>query len=174
MRACLVVVCLSTVALVVVAAAQAQAPLAGFRESPRLEAPASFVAGRPVEVWCALDGPSWRSAIGSESEGTAGYSIPAEGVMYLQSGSCLALEQWGAAGVASAFFARGLLVLVHEAEHLAGHLDEAETECLALHRVAEVAIRFFGFKPYTGRLREVIRWVYAWHTGTPDIYRAVC
>lgn len=149
------------IAAIVVVAAKAQPP-AGFRESARLEVPASFVAGRPATVWCAPNMDAWGAAVlagGVQTKNTdmvRGLSHIAAGEILLPPSGCAVLERWTPRSRVTIDFATALDALVHEATHVSGLRDELVTECLARKRVAEVAIRFFGFKPRTAKIRELV------------------
>ena len=99
------------------------------RAERRYTAEASRIAGRPVTVRCD-DGYSF-TGVGSDAAGVA--FIP-RALAYLQPGVCRSLyrvtfEQRVGALDDAAF---AITVLAHEATHLRGIRDEAETECYAL------------------------------------------
>jgi hypothetical protein len=141
------------VALVVTGTAlAAPEPPPGFIEAPVLERVASYIAGRPVEVWCANNLRAWRATAPGRA-GAPGYAIPAYGQAFLRPNACKTLIRPPSAALP---FGSALLVLVHEATHLTGLVDEYKTECLARKRLAEAAIRFYGFKPHTMRIRLLV------------------
>jgi hypothetical protein len=141
------------VALVVTGTALAALePPPGFAEAPPPARAASYIAGRPVQVWCAVDLAAWRARDLGRA-GALGYAIPAYGQTFLRPSVCEALLRPPSAALS---FGSALLVLVHEATHLTGLLDEYKTQCVARKRLAETAIRFYGFKPYTTRIRLLV------------------
>jgi len=79
-------------------------------------------------------------------------------VVYVKPRVCRAVYAFARTGKVSRAAALGLLVVVHEAHHVAGLIDEAETECLALHDVAGVAGRV---APGTGARMSQL--AYVWH-----------
>lgn len=121
----------------------AAAPVAGARlpdEHPLpgvYERVAAYVAGHPVRVECDSidDMPLGGFALG--------YLDTADGSIHLGPYACAVLER----GAPSGIFGDGLLILIHEAEHAAGKLDESEANCGALARIGEIAARFFPQAP---------------------------
>jgi hypothetical protein len=147
-----ITLCISTALVVTGTALAAPEPPPGFAEAPPLERAASYMAGRPVQVWCAVDLNVWR-ATDLDRAGAPGYAIPAYGQTFLRPSVCKALLRPPTAALS---FGSALLVLVHEATHLTGLLDEYKTECVARKRLADTAIRFYGFKPHTMRIRLLV------------------
>jgi hypothetical protein len=155
-------------ALLGAGAAQARhvQPPAGFRESFRLEGPASFVAGRPAQVWCARDDSVWGAA--RRAADGHGYAFTQAGISFYPAGTCTTLEGWRAGQRVTSLFALDLLVLVHESLHVGGLTDEEVTQCQAKKKLAEVAIRFFGFKPGSPKIRRLVRLAYVRSYGIPS------
>jgi len=117
------------------------------RAERRYSAEASRIAGRPVAVRCD-DGYSY-TGVGSDAAGVA--FIP-RALAYLQPGICRSLyrvtfEQRVGARDDAAF---AITVLAHEATHLRGVRDEAETECYALQAGVTLGERL-GLDPATAR-----------------------
>lgn len=155
-------------ALIVVAGAKGQQPIpAGFRESPLLEVVASYVAGRPAQVFCATSAEAWRSAVAAQQftvpdvKDPYGFAWATEAVVFLPDYGCSFIERPAPVTKRLAPFAADLMTLVHESVHAGGQVDELITQCLARKRVAEVAIKFYGFKAHTDRIRELVRLAYA-------------
>lgn len=118
---------------------------------PTFDAAASYIAGKPVSVYCEDDQIIWDdylwndwSLIGSQVNG---YTKPwAEQVTYLSPRVCLTLllyleNDWRDA----ILFGRALHTFIHEAVHLRGNgiYDEHLTDCITLTKVREVAMKFF-------------------------------
>lgn len=120
----------------------------------RLAAIASEIAGRPVEVRCqgrfsaALDVTAESGTVRFDANGQPGDWAD------LKRGICTSLARFGSDHSQEKFgcvhvpFAcdrdvlnsiHALETLAHESWHLAGHVDEATTECYALQRIAFVA-----------------------------------
>jgi hypothetical protein len=148
-------------ALLGAGAAQARRfqPQAGFRESFRLEAPASFVAGRPTQVWCARNDQTWRAA------GGHGLGVSQAGISFYPAGICTTLEAWRASSRVTSLFGFDLLILVHESLSAGGLTGEEVIQCQAKKELAEVAIRFFGFKPRSAQIRKLLRLAYVRSSG---------
>lgn len=154
------VVLLVAVALLVVPVAQADVS----RVSSRLEPAASYVAGKPVTVLCGTDATGWR-ALQDEylrrADGTIdqalGFAAVPGNVIYLSPQTCLSLEGHDR-GVEAPFvrFSIALRVLVHEAIHSRGELDEAVTDCLAFRQMAAIGIRFFGYRARSKALHDMM------------------
>lgn len=147
---------------------QAQEPRApaGFRESFRLEAPASFVADRPTQVWCARNDSVWHAA--KQGAGSDGYALIQGDVTFYPAGTCATLEAWRPGSPVTSLFGLDLIVLVHESFHVSGTTDERAAQCQAKRKLAEVAIRFFGFKPYTAKIRTLVRLAYVRASAIPS------
>lgn len=165
--------------LLAATAAQAKAPPAGFRESPKLEPVASFIAGRPAQVWCATSSEAWQAAVTKAFPGSTtfvdAFSWPYEAMTFYRPDICDVFEQWdpstrpvGKTRFAFDVFAGNLITFVHESIHAGGFVDELQTQCRAKRKIAEVAIRFFGFKPRTDRIRQLIRSAYLSSSTTPS------
>lgn len=122
----------------------------------RLGAIASEIAGRPVEVRCqgrfssALDVTAESGSVRFDANGR-----PADWTD-LKRGICLSLGRFRSDHGSDRFaclhdplacdrsvvrFVHALETLAHESWHLAGHVDEATTECYALQTIAFVADR---------------------------------
>jgi hypothetical protein len=143
--------CVLAVAAIPAAASAANQP------DSRLDAAASYVAGRSVSVWCESSAADWIHAGDAHSEdwsGVAGFSYPLAGPPYdswvfISPEQChtlqLLLANPGTGDVGPAEASLAVHTLVHEATHLALHSgDEHLVDCTALTHDADVATRFFG------------------------------
>jgi hypothetical protein len=146
--------------------AQRFSPSSGFRESFRLEVPASFVAGRPTQVWCARNASVWHAA--NRAAGGNGYAFTDAAASFYPAGTCATLEGWRVNSQVTSLFGLDLLVLVHESLHAGGVADERAAQCRAKRELAEVAIRFFGFEPRTAKIRKLVRLAYVRASGIPS------
>jgi hypothetical protein len=103
----------------------------------RLESEAAIVARRPVTLRC----DEQYSFTGAGSD-TLGVAFPARGIAFLDQGICRTLHDLAADGkLEGERTAEALVVLAHEAVHLAGERREGVTECLALQAAVPLAIR---------------------------------
>lgn len=123
---------------------------------PRLDAAASSAAGHPVAVWCETDPSAW---LGLQQQ----YAAPGAGAFTEIGGStvflgpdyCSTLRFYlGDPGVATVPEGAALLVLLHEASHAAGVVDEHAADCRALPLVAGYAESLLGVAPEVTRLRR--------------------
>jgi hypothetical protein len=133
---------------------------AGNWKDNRLNAVASHIAGKPVDVHCEDSWYVWINSGEVQAEDwslLAGYTYLSEPVVYIAPDRCEtlhALLEIGPRGVGAYHAAGAVQTLVHEAVHQRGVTDEGETDCTALSLVDEVAVRHFGYKrtervPYT-------------------------
>lgn len=107
------------------------------RTVARLASEAAIVAGRPVTIRC--DEQYAFTGAGSD---TLGVAFPRAGIAYLDQGVCRALHDLVADGeVDGERTIEALVVLAHEAVHLAGERREGVTECLALQATVPLAVR---------------------------------
>src|SRR5690348_6523127 len=117
----------------------AAAFLPGFNRTPSLEPAASFVAGKPVAVYCAKSTPAWQAFLAENyPAGTVadGSSVPGSSTMRLSFAACSYLRPATRAALAPTIgLAASTLTLTHEAIHLSGVKDEAVTDCDAVHRM---------------------------------------
>ncbi len=115
-------------------------------------AEASRIAGKPVRIRCD-EGYSFTGA-GSD---TLGIAFPDAGIAYLDPGVCRDLRDVLESGHAGERQAEALVVLAHEAIHLAGERREGVTECLALQAAVRLGVRF-GLEE--SRVRTLMRQAY--------------
>lgn len=169
--------------LVFVSSAQATAP-AGVHQEQRLEPPASWIAEKPVTVYCGDDVAAWPQVVARLAPNlrpTVGAFASAVGgdEEYLAPQFCNALLAWPHAWLNSYALGGPLLTLIHEAVHLRGIRDESLTDCTALAAIASVAVRWFvtrnifeNMVPWL--LREVEVGAWGSHYAAPPEYRTLC
>lgn len=156
------------------AAAQA-APPAGFYESFKLEPAASFVAGKPVKVWCATSQYDWLQFLKATGRTEAnGSAIPGSSELKLSPVVCQNLRlKLARKSVRVSALGPSLLTIVHEAIHDRGSVEEGQTDCSAVHEMPKVAVKFFAVK--SGKdLRAVMAATWTYRAGSPAAYRSVC
>lgn len=168
----------AVVAFVLVSAttAGAAAP-AGFSSSPRLAPAASFVAGKPVAVYCANTEYDWKQFLettgrtGSDANGSA---VPGSSEVKLSPSLCTNLRlQLAGKTVRNVALGPSILALVHESIHDRGEANEGATDCAAVHEMARVAVKFFHVKAGK-QLRAVMAATWTYRAGESAPYRTVC
>jgi hypothetical protein len=167
--------------LFVLAAALVAAPTAaaadGFYEARVLEPAASYVAGKPIEVWCATSVSAWHSyeiatygVVGSE-HGSAPFG---GSVIYLDTEECPPLrQQLSAGGVYVPTLAATVEIITHESIHARGERNEGVTDCDAMHEMPGVAVRFFHVRAGK-QLRALMAAAWTVHRAEPLQYLTVC
>lgn len=122
-----------------------------------------------MTVWCAKTQYDWQQHVGEgDANGTAHVET---GEVFLSPVVCRSIRlRLDRKPVLLASFGPSLLVLVHEAVHLRGELDEGRTDCAAARAVPAVARRFFRFTT-TGPLSSAVA---AYRAKQPPEYVAVC
>lgn len=165
---------IAVAALVAVPAAGAAAP-PGFYESLVLEPAASFVAGRPARVYCALTPAGWQDYAAARRVPDA-YALTVVGTdqTMLEPVTCRVLRtQLRSRRVDEYAVAAAVRTLVHEAIHQRGVADEGQTECAAMHEMPRVAVKFFHVKPGK-QLRALMASAWYSHRATPATYQTLC
>lgn len=169
------------VALCVAATAQADAqPVpAGFTANAALSRAASFVAGKTVVSYCATTRAAFTASLHNLPDWTdpstvEGYSTIGAASSFLNTDVCSDLTRWHAKKRVPRFqLASSLLVLVHEAELLAGVTDESIADCKGLAKMPQVIARFFPLrKIYT--LHDVMGDAWSAHDNEPEPYLENC
>lgn len=97
--------------------------------TPKMNAVASWAAGKPVTVWCENDSDAWSrrlAGLGAHTD-AGGYAIFGGSEALVGPSACRGLI----GGIRDSEFGPSLLVLLHEATHARGWRDEALTECAA-------------------------------------------
>jgi hypothetical protein len=138
----------------------------------RLATAASVVAGRPVGVHCETLGQSWLSAHAELGYVELGPDGRPERRTVIALQACDDLSAWlhsdrrtpGRDQVIAVH------VITHEAMHMAGEVDEAKAECLALQRDAQLA-RALGDTPEQARALARTYWREI-YPQMPDGYRS--
>ena len=124
---------------------------AGFHRARTLEQPASWVAKRPVLVYCAESNSAWAAHV-QQLGPLAGDAFLRGGIELFQRGVCLhAGARAEGRSVDRYAFAAALLTLIQASETASGVHDVEG--CLALARFPDVARRFFGYRFHTQPLR---------------------
>lgn len=173
MRTLVLLVAVAALAGAGTAAADTQVP-AGFVMSARLSAPASFVAGKPVSVYCA---PT-QAAIVAVSVGAVSDALgvtPAIGapVAYLSPQVCSFLNNWLSGKKPSNLYglAGSIETLAHESEHMRGIRDETDADCAALRAMVPMVTRYF---PLHGRttMHKLMGDAWSFHSGSSAEYTA--
>lgn len=156
------------VVIALVFANVAAATPAGFYKSVVLAPAASFVAGKPITVYCANSAYDWQQYGATTHE--FGLAVPGSSEIKLAPDVCRYLR---ATIVNPNGFGSSLLVLVHESIHARGEKDEGVTDCAAVHEMPRVAVKFFRVKAGK-QLRDVMAnaWNYRGRETAP--YRTVC
>lgn len=162
-----VVIAVVVLALAAVAVAGAAAP-SGFTVAARLAPAASFVAGKPIAVYCAATEAAWEQYGGTSQE--FGLAVPGSSEIKLSPGVCRYLR---AKIVNPNGFGASLLVLVHESIHARGESDEGVTDCAAVHEMPRVAVKFFYVKAGK-QLRAVMANAWNYRNREGDPYRTIC
>lgn len=141
-------VCSLLVALVATSGAFA-AP-EGFRESSRLTVRAKALSGNEATaVYCARTVAAYDEMVdellGPNAPNPRAFAIPTMNSIYLYNSTCLALEKW-IRGKAVSLHSVGVEAhtLAHEAQHLAGVIDERTAECSSLRFLPDTLRRHFA------------------------------
>lgn len=146
-----------------------------FYEARVLEPAASFVAHKPVRVWCAASSGAWAEfATGKAAAVTHGLTVPGSAVTHLDQVVCVNLRARALGLIpASPNLGASIEVLTHESIHMRGEHDEGVTDCAAVHEMARVAVVYF--KVRAGKqLRALMAAAWAWRDELASPYRTVC
>lgn len=140
-----------------------------FREATALEPAASYVAGKPVKVWCGV------TRIGDVYEGGYTDSVGGNNIFLSPTLYCAPLEKLlSHRFVMSRDAGPAVLALVHEGIHARGVADESVTDCAALKATAQVGILFFGLRGRRRYLRDMMAEAWAQHRARPAAYTRLC
>lgn len=150
----------------------------GFTEAKVLEPAASYVAGKPVHVYCARTDLDLREYTQQMYGGNPGYEVglalPGQNAALLGQSQCYPLiDQLHKRKDDRYDLAESILTLVHESVHLRGVTDEGQTECSAMHEMPRVAVKFFHVKPGK-QLRALMSDAWSAHRAKPAVYQSVC
>lgn len=138
----------AVILLAVVAAAGAETP-AGFWQSTRLAPPVSFVAGKPVNVYCAKTQATINQTVSADATNILGATPTIGGnEVYLAPIACAYLNAWlNGKRVANLYgVAAAMETLAHEAELARGVNDETSATCLGLRAMPKMVTKFFPLK----------------------------
>jgi hypothetical protein len=146
----------------------------GFDSHPELAARVQFIVDHPISVYCATSDDAWNQAqaeYGITDPG--GFARVGGNEIFLAPVSCRQLLAKVSGKPFSWFqLASNLLAITHEAEHLAGHRDEHETDCAALSVLRQVAMNFGVRRPIN--LSRIIAYATTVHSVKPPAYSAPC
>lgn len=150
---------------------------AGFYEGKLLEPAASYVAKKPVVVWCAKTQAGWRETLAPGAGEIDGLAVPGSSAMRLNPLVCQVIDLWATGQQTPAYaeegFAEAIETVTHEAVHLRGESDEGVTDCAAMHEMPRVAVRFFHVGPYK-QLRALMAAAWGYHRQKPAPYKTLC
>ena len=200
---------IALLAVVLVALAASTAANAEDWPHASFDAVVTEVAGHPVHVYCEASNWEWETA--THSVGVAGGDLygfaPFGGdVVLISPLICESLHiavEAGYRDAGLAHFARAALVLIHEAMHSRGIVDEGEADCAALPLVSSMAVKYLGVPQTVSqprvvttfkkvgkkrvRVRTVVQrkvpnpdlariqaWARVWHDIAPPAYRGNC
>lgn len=139
-----------------------------------LEQPASYVAGKPVVVYCAKTRAAWREltiSVGAQPAADGFVDAVGGATVNLRDDVCLTLlRRMNRKVVTLPQLANPLLTLVHESAHLRGLSNEGETDCDALSRIPDVGGRFFCVQ----NTRLLSAWALNAHRHKPPEYQGSC
>lgn len=149
----------------------------GFHEARSLEPAASYVARKPVKVWCANTGATWARYVGSaDPADTLGETVPGSDALRLHPNVCAVFARFEGGSLTPQTlpgYATAIETLTHEAIHARGETDEGVTDCDAIHEMPGVAVRFFHVK--AGKhLRALMAAAWREHRTKPAAYASVC
>lgn len=118
-------------------------PAAGAANNPNpvFDAVATEVAGKPVSVWCESSWVEWVGVGLADANGVTILDRPIVFVSPRQCETLWALQTGESVGTYHA--ASALLTLAHESVHQRGITNEAQTDCLALPLVPQIATNHF-------------------------------
>jgi hypothetical protein len=148
----------------------------GFYEARVLEPAASYVARKPITVWCAPTTAVWQSwsAEATLVDGANGSAAVGGSDIHLSHDVCPSLR--GAiAGVPQYVptLSATIEVLTHESIHARGTRDEGITDCDSMHEMPRVAVVFFHVRP-GAQLRALMAAAWTYHREAPPQYQSVC
>lgn len=121
---------------------------AGFKEAPQFEPAASFVAGKPVRIYCAPTQAAINATVGPEAVNVQGATYIGGDDTYLSPQTCGFLNAWLRGKKPSNLYgvAGSLQTLAHEAELAKGIDDETNADCASLKTMVPMVTRYFPLK----------------------------
>lgn len=159
-----------------VAASTVAAAPAGFYEAVKLEPAASFVAAKPVKIWCATSSAAFAAAAEASSirSDVVGFASVGGTEAFFAGRACANLTAYlNKRPVVMDDYAVSLVILAHEATHLSGVRDESETDCAALHAMPAMLRRFFVARG-TYTVHNVMAAAWAVHRRESGDYTRLC
>lgn len=153
-----------------------EAASSGFYEARVLEPAASYVARKPVKVWCASTARAWRSwsANADLTDGANGSAAIGGTAIHLSHDVCPSLRG-AVAGIPQYSPTLGATIegLTHESIHTRGERDEGITDCAAMHEMPRIAVLFFHVRAGK-QLRALMADAWDYHRQQPPQYLSVC
>lgn len=131
------------------AAASAGAAPSGFQQSARLAPAATYVAGKPVAVYCAPTQAAINATVSADATSVLGATPTIGGSdIYLAPTVCAYLNAWlNGKKVANLYgVAAAMETLAHESELARGVDDETTATCLGLRAMPRMVTTFFPLK----------------------------
>jgi hypothetical protein len=155
------------------AAATHTGAASGFYEARVLEPAASYVARKPVKVWCATTAAAWQRLAVDRSD-VHGLTAPGTASTHLDTTVCGNLRaRLLGGGLDNPSLAPSIEVLTHESIHMRGESNEGITDCAAVHEMPRVAVVYFSVKP-GAQLRALMAAAWSWRRELAPAYRTVC
>jgi hypothetical protein len=157
-----------------VAAASAGAAPPGFWRSARLAPAATFVAGKPVAVYCAPTQAAINQTVSADATSVLGATpMIGSNEIYLAPITCAYLNAWlNGKKVANLYgVAVAMETLAHEAELARGSGDETTATCLGLRAMPKMVTKFFPLKKRES-LHDLIGDAYSFWETQSSLYHA--
>lgn len=163
---------------VLVAAVALTVP-AGFVENAKLDARASWVAQKPVAVYCARTDADWAAFLSSVNDTVTdanGVTITVGGTeAYLSARTCYPLlARLRKHPFSLLALGAAVEVVAHESFHMRGVVDEGQAECDAYSIVNDYLVAQWGFKRGSVAYMTAFNGARNTHRSLPPAYRAVC
>lgn len=146
----------------------------GFKANPRLSAPASFVAGKPVTAYCAPTAAAMNATVSPTAVDVQGATpIIGGNVIYLSPLTCAYLDAWLNGKKPSNLYGVGgsMETLAHESELARGITDETAATCAGLKAMPTMVTKFFAPKKRT-TLHVLMGFATAYWNAQSDVYHA--
>lgn len=158
------------------AGASAAGAPAGFWTNTRLSKPASWVAGKPVTVYCARTQAAIDATVdpsyNTEGQPIQGSTVPGGDEIDLSPLTCAYLDAWlNGRRVVLYNFAVAVETLAHEGELASGISDETTADCKAIPRIPRLVTRFFPLRKRE-TLHDLMGDVHDAWMSQPAIYHA--
>lgn len=160
------------IALLALALVAAPCASASNVATPKMNAVATWSAGKTVTAWCESEASAW-SAITSArgvNPSVAGFTVFAEPVVYLSPQVCTNLNY----PLTDPRLGVGLDTLLHESAHQRGFRDEALTECAARVLIYSALREFYGVPFFSPTMRLQVNAALAYSLALPAVYQHGC